>query len=98
MRDARTASDYEKCTRPYVFDRIEVSASVFVGPRPGDYLMADFHRQQEKAPFCLLGTFYCEFPGGPHLGELASMAAEVCGQGGFFGFKRGRRLPADESA
>ena len=94
MRDAATASDYEKCTRPYRFDRIEVSASIFVGPRPGDYLRADFDRPQEKAPFSLLGEFYCEFPSGPLLGELAGLASDVCGQSGFFGFRSGRLLKA----
>jgi len=94
MRNATTASETEKCYLPYRFDRIEVSASIFVGPRPGNYLRADFDRPQEKAPFSLLGEFYCEFPSGPHLGELAGLASEVCGEGGFFGFKGGRRLQA----
>lgn len=92
MRPAATASDYERGTRPYLFDRIEVSARLFTGPRPGNYLRADFDRPTEPANFCILGAFYCDFPSGPHLWEFASIAQEICGADGFFGIASARRI------
>lgn len=92
MRSAATASNYERATRPYLYDRIEVSAVLFTGPRPGNYLRADFDRPTERVPFSILGAFYCEFPSGPHLGELAALAHDVCGADGFFGVASARRI------
>lgn len=92
MRNALTATPYEKVTRHYLFDRIEVSAHVFTVPRMGTHLNADFQRQREPQNFCILGAFYCDYPSGPHLGELASMARSITGQDGFFGIASGRYI------
>jgi hypothetical protein len=92
MFDAKTASDYVRCAYPYKFDRIEVKGSMFTGPATGTHLRADFERPSEPISFCLLGEWYCDFPSGPHLGELAGKAAEILGAGGFFGLGSARRI------
>lgn len=86
------ATEYQRCTHPWVFDRIEVSGSRFTGPATGTHAMADFQRPSEPVAFSLLGTWCCEFPGGPHLGVLANLVGEIVGGGGFYGFKGGRRV------
>lgn len=96
MRNALTASPYEKTTRHYLFDRIEVAAYVFTGPRKGTHLNADFQRPREPQHFCLLGAFYCEFPSGPHLGELSRIARNITGQDGFYGIASGRYIPHED--
>lgn len=92
MRPAATASDYERVTRPYVFDRIEVAASVFTSERPGNYLAADFDRTTERVAFSVLGAYYCEFPSGPNLLELSHIAASILERDGFYGLRTARRL------
>lgn len=86
------ATDYQRCTNPWTFDRIEVTGSRFTGPATGTHLRADFDRPSEPVAFSLLGTFCCEFPGGPNLTVLSSVAAEILGSGGFYGMRSGRRL------
>lgn len=86
------ASEYQKCIYPWIFDRIEVTGARFTGPRSGTHLTADFERPTEPVAFCLLGTYCCEFQGGPHLAALSAAAAEIVGGGGFYGMKGGRRL------
>ncbi|CAM2198437.1 conserved protein of unknown function (plasmid) [Paraburkholderia kururiensis] len=91
MFDVKTASDYVRGAFPYRFDRIEVKGSVFTRPATGTHLLADFERPREAVSFCLLGEWYCDFPSGPHLGELASKAADILGADGFFGLAGARR-------
>ena len=85
------ATEYQRCTHPWVFDRIEVTGSRFTGPATGTHLRADFERPREPVAFSLLGTWCCDFQGGPHLGALANMAGEIVGAG-FYGMKGGRRV------
>ena len=86
------ATEYQRCILPWVFDRIEVTGSRFTGPAPGTYLRADFERPSEPVSFCLLGTWCCDFQGGPHLGALANLAGEIVGGPGLYGMKSGRRV------
>ncbi len=86
------ASEYQRCIYPWIFDRIEVTGSRFTGPRNGRHLTADFDRPNEPVAFSLLGTFHCEFEGGPNLAVLTAVAADIVGGDGFYGMKRARRL------
>jgi hypothetical protein len=94
MRPIASASDYERCTHPYVFDRVEVSANVFAAPPSGTHHLAIFQRETVPADFCILGAFHCEFPSGPNLAVLAWLAAEIMGADGFYGIRSARRLNA----
>lgn len=84
-------TDYQSCVFPWVFDRIEVKGSVFVGPAPGTYHRADFDRAREPVHFSLLGTWHCEFQSGPHLGALADYCGQIAGAG-FYGLASARRV------
>lgn len=90
MIERDKATPYMRAVWPYVFDRIEVAGRVFTGPPPGDYFRAVFERPSEPVRFCLLGTFHCEYPSGPHLALLANRAAELVGDG-FYGLGSARR-------
>lgn len=92
MTPINTASDYEKCIRPYVFDRIEVCANVFTQPVKNNCHQAVFQTPTEPLRFSLLGAFQCDYPSGPHLGALAHTAQEICGRNGFFGTTSRRKL------
>ncbi|HDR8994505.1 TPA: hypothetical protein QDB01_000382 [Burkholderia vietnamiensis] len=86
------ATEYERCTHPWVFDRIEVTGHRFTGPAPGKHLRADFERPSEPVAFSLLGTWCCDYQSGPHLGWLEDVATQIVGGAGFYGMKSGRRL------
>ncbi|BBO86780.1 hypothetical protein DSCO28_73460 (plasmid) [Desulfosarcina ovata subsp. sediminis] len=86
------ATPYQQCTRPWVFDHIEVRGSIFTGPATGTHLLADFERPTEEVRFSLLGAYHCDYPSGPRLDALANYAANVTGRGGFYGMGSARRL------
>ncbi len=86
------ATPYQQCIRPWVYDRIEVRASVFTGPAKGTHHRADFERPTEELRFSLVGTWHCEFPSGPHLGDFAAYCRGVTGRDGFYGLAGLRRV------
>lgn len=90
MIPADKATPYQQCSMPWVFDRIEVSGSVFIGPAPGTYHRADFDRPREVIRFSLLGAWNCEFSSGPNLQVLANYCAKVTGERGFYGIASAR--------
>ena len=92
MIPADTATDYQRCLLPYVFDRIEVTGRTFIGPRLGTHLMADDERPSEPVAFSLLGAWRCDFPSGPNATVLANLAGEVLQAEGFYGQACARRL------
>lgn len=86
------ATPYQRCTNPWIYDRIEVTGSLFTEPRKGTHLSADFERARESIRFSLLRSWHCEFASGPNQFALASYCATVTGCGGFFGMANGRRV------
>lgn len=86
------ATSYQKCIKPWVFDRIEVSGRVFTGPALGTYHRADFDRPSEPISFSLLGAWHCEFQSGPNLQALANYCGKIIGDAGFYGMVSARRV------
>lgn len=91
MINKEQATTFEKCVYPWVFDRIEVIASVFTAPMSGTYHNAVFGRPTEPVRYSLLGTWYCEFQSGPNLVTLANHCAKITGYG-FYGIAQLRRF------
>lgn len=86
------ATRYQQCTMPWVFDRIEVVGREFTCPAAGTHLRADFERPTEEVRFSLIGTWDCEFPGGPNTSSLADYSGRVVGRAGFYGMAGARRV------
>lgn len=86
------ATPYQQCSRPWVFDRIEVKGSIFTGPAAGTHLRADFERPTEEIRFTLLGAFCCDYDCGPHLAVLANYCRDLTGREGFYGLVAARRV------
>jgi hypothetical protein len=84
------ATPYQQCTRPWVFDRIEVRGNVFTGPASGAHHRADFERPTEVIRFSLLGAWHCAYQSGPDLAALADYCGDVTGRGGFYGLAGAR--------
>ncbi|MDD2462480.1 MAG: hypothetical protein PHI97_00620 [Desulfobulbus sp.] len=92
MIRSEEATPYEKCTRPWLFDRIEISGSVFTDSGDPNQNRDSFQRPTVKIRFSLLGVWFCSFQSGPNLQELANYCASISGQRGFYGFSNARRV------
>lgn len=86
------ASPYQKSIQPWVFDRIEISGRVFIGPAKEGRNRADFERPTEEIRFSLVGAWNCEYQSGPNLLALATYCVSITGRGGFYGMASARRV------
>lgn len=92
MIQAEQATPYEKCTKPWLFDRIEVSGNVFTDSINPAVHVDSFSRPTRKIQFSILGAWFCSFHSGPNLQSLANYCAKITGESGFFGFVNARRI------
>ncbi len=92
MIRAEEATPYEKCTRPWLFDRIEVHGSVFADQNVPNRQKDSFQRPTKIIQFSLLGTWFCSFQSGPNLQVLANYCSMITGKSGFYGFTYARRV------
>ncbi len=92
MIPTTTATEYQKCVMPWVYDRMEVTASLFL-LTPENMFRDSFKRETERVSFCLLGTWHCEYQGGPNMQALAGYCGRVLKRPGFYGLTGKRYLP-----
>lgn len=89
MINSSNASDYQKCSMPWVFDRIEIVVYDFSNTAIGSY-------SKEKpilvTRLSLIGIFHCDYASGPHLWKLAQYCEATFGSIGSFGLNGCRRI------
>lgn len=77
-----------------IIDRIEISGRVFTGPKPGNYINADFDRKSENISFSLIKPIEVPnfFIDGINNNFIAHIAASIAGPG-FYGIETYRLNP-----
>lgn len=85
------ATPYIKCVMPWIYDRLEVTANLFI-ITPENMARDSFKRTTEEVSFCLLGAWHCEYQSGPNLQALAYHCTKITKRAGFYGMANKRKL------